>query len=170
MGHWRGYLQVEDFHPCPCDCRVGSQSRGGSRFQPPLEDSVRRAYPRHGFKRQAPLTSRRGLPQGRRGKGSPRHGPARLPRLLLSCTTMPDAGNCRRWVRPQPASPPLAPGGPPSVRVVMSRTSWIADFICQSGGLPAPSRHPPVIDAVPDIHGIFVPALPAFRTFPCCIL
>ena len=64
-----------------------------------------------------------------------------------------------------PVSSPPAPRGPRFVRVVLSRSSSLADLIRQSGELPATSRHPPVIGAVLDIHRVILSALLTFRTF-----
>ena len=55
------------------------------------------------------------------------------------------------------------------MRVVLSRTSSLADLIRQSGGLRATSRHPPVIGPVPDIHRIILSVLLTFRTFPAAL-
>ena len=84
-----------------------------------------------------------------------------------------DAVRCAQWPplrapHTLPPSPP-EPRGPRSVRVVLSRTSPLADLIRQSGELRALSRHPPVIGPVLDIHRIILSALLTFRIFPAVL-
>ena len=71
--------------------RVGAQFRLGPRFQPPSLKFRTSGFPRYGFKLQAPRSSARSLPQGRRGQGRSRHTPERTLRLLRP-STMPLAG------------------------------------------------------------------------------
>ena len=121
---------------------MGSQFRHRPRFQPPSLKSVRRVFPRYGFKHQAPCSSARSC------------SPARFPRSLRPSTTRPAAGVRRHCVRHPPGGLAATCGGPRSVRVMLSRTSSLTDLIRQSGELPAISRHPPVIGPVLDIHWI----------------
>ena len=52
---------------------------------------------------------------------------------------------------------------------MLSRTSSLTDLIRQSGELRAPSRHPPVIGAVLDIHWIILSVLLTFRAFTAAL-
>ena len=67
---------------------------------------------------------------------------------------------------PAAASQPPEPRGPRFVRVVLSPTSSLGALTCQSAGLRATSRHPPVIGPVPDIHWIILSVLLTSRVPP----